>query len=356
MRRTQEVPETQPLQVVIPGDEANGSGSGSGSGSGAGPSSVALPLPLATPQRKEAPLSRSNKSIAQEGKKRTERLTVIDEEVAAKYPELWGKYGASSVTFAHHAQKKLEPDFGLTVVTKLVFIPVAADADASDIKAAILAKQAKMYNVPVAALNAGDWSVQRVTPGTLQASGSTHPGNWSLTGQKAKDRALLYFRMATGVVTILLTRPMQQAAPLCPPPYIFLKFSAEKVRADGKDVEAVGVNICRVEATAAAAAPAGDVSAGELLRMVCRNPRARGFEGTYLDFIKKAEELFPVEFAAAVKRRVEKKGNDKGADLIFFKGKLDALTVPSTDGKRPALLKARQEARGNRTVTVWTVL
>ncbi len=243
MRRTQEVPETQPLKVVIPGDAA-----GSSAGAGAGSSAAPPVAPLATPQRKEAALPRSNKSIAQEGKKRTERVTVINEDLAAKHPELRNKYGVGSMPFAFKVQKDLETDFvGLPVVNKLVFIPVPLDVDAAAIKAAILAKQAQVLGVPVADLAAGDWSVQRVTPGTLGASGSRYPGSWSLTGQKAKDRGLLYFRVATGVFTILLTRPMQQAAPLCPPPYIFLKFEAQQVGGDG-EVKAVSVDICRVDA------------------------------------------------------------------------------------------------------------
>ncbi len=98
------------------------------------------------------------------------------------------------------------------------------------------------------------------------------------------------------------------------------------------------------------------MSATELLVKFCMDRRARGFEGTYTDFVNKTEELFPMEFHAVVERRKDKK---KPRD-IFFQARFYELTVSvmNKDGEveRPVLLEARQKWEGNRTVTVWKVV
>ncbi len=349
LSRAQEVVNTQPVDLKSPEDKCS-SGAGSdaaAAGSSAGAAAGGVP---ATPQPKEVP----------KRKPRDDRITLLNEDLAVKHPDLRDKYGVYSSSFAYNVRRHLPTDYdALPVVNRLVFIELEEGAD---VTAAVLAKQAQLLKVPVADLTAGGWSVQKVTTGTLQASGSTHPGNWSLEAQRGSNRALLYHEVssrgdgARGVLSILLTRPMKKAAPLCPPPYIFMKFRALE-EGEGREVRAVGVDICRVDAVAAAAPPpAGGVSAMELLRMVCRDPRSRGFEGSYKAFTLKAKELFPTEFAAAVKRREHKK--NPGA--IFFQSKFNELTVPlkRKDGEeeRPALLQARHEADGNRMVTVWKVL
>jgi hypothetical protein len=88
---------------------------------------------------------------------------------------------------------------------------------------------------------------------------SSQPGNWTLECKEARNRGLLYYRCEyegkRGVFTILLTRPLQQAVPLCTPPYTFMRFVP--LEGDG-----VGIQIRRVNP------PGGDTELAVLRALV----------------------------------------------------------------------------------------
>ncbi len=200
---------------------------------GAAPRAVAsvvgtlVPPPAASPEAEASPTPQPD------------RATPLDGALAAAHPDL---AGLDSFAFALQVQDRVPAAYPrVPVLQKVCFI--ACDAgDVGACKAAVKREQAALLG----GVQQQPTSAYLATT-TDAGAAATLPGKWSLQGTKTGHRALQFwpytYEGEPGIVTILLTRPLQEAEPLCEPPYIYFKFI-------GDMAEDKGISIRRVDARA----------------------------------------------------------------------------------------------------------